>query len=320
MGASVFGGAHRGTPLLDGGAACGQQRRAAHLHRHRDMDPSHPPPCTCPASFTRPHPASLHRQGSVYWAVKGQGAFVQRGEQPPRRLRCADVDLSQPGLTVVGSSCLSRPASQEFVATLRRPRFRQLGSSLKLLMVGAAPLSRFFRSCAPFFGASGRFLPPHRTSCSGACAGRLLRRGRRARLCSRCAEHAPRGWFFQTARCFPGPACRRHEECAPRGCPARGGRLPARLHARCTYAAEPPSPSLAQVAEGTAHIYPRMAACHEWDTAAAHVIVEEAGGAVLQAGLCDGNGRPLEDWKVCVQVYVLFWGEGRRGGSRLPAA
>eukprot|EP00955_Chlamydomonas_euryale_P044910 353000-Chlamydomonas_euryale.AAC.14 len=54
---------------------------------------------------------------------------------------------------------------------------------------------------------------------------------------------------------------------------------------------------LLMVAEGSAHIYPRMVPCCEWDTAAADIIVSEAGGVVLQAGLCDHNGKALEDWK-----------------------
>ena len=37
------------------------------------------------------------------------------------------------------------------------------------------------------------------------------------------------------------------------------------------------------IAEGEAHIYPRLAPTMEWDTAAAHIILEEAGGSVLQA-------------------------------------
>lgn len=36
------------------------------------------------------------------------------------------------------------------------------------------------------------------------------------------------------------------------------------------------------VAEGEAHIYPRMAPTMEWDTAASQIVVEEAGGQVLQ--------------------------------------
>ena len=45
-------------------------------------------------------------------------------------------------------------------------------------------------------------------------------------------------------------------------------------------------------------MYPRLAPTCEWDTAAAHAIVAEAGGTVLQAGRCDAKGAPLEDWQV----------------------
>lgn len=41
------------------------------------------------------------------------------------------------------------------------------------------------------------------------------------------------------------------------------------------------------VAEGSADIYPRIAPTMEWDTAAAQIIVEEAGGDVLQFGSKD---------------------------------
>jgi 3'(2'), 5'-bisphosphate nucleotidase len=41
---------------------------------------------------------------------------------------------------------------------------------------------------------------------------------------------------------------------------------------------------LVLVAEGKAHVYPRIAPTMEWDTAAAQGIVEAAGGAVLQFG------------------------------------
>ena len=53
------------------------------------------------------------------------------------------------------------------------------------------------------------------------------------------------------------------------------------------------------VAEGKAHVYPRMAPTCEWDTAAAHAIVLEAGGVVLQAGECDGKGKllPGVEWR-----------------------
>ena len=48
------------------------------------------------------------------------------------------------------------------------------------------------------------------------------------------------------------------------------------------------------VAEGAAHVYPRLAPTSEWDTCAAQAIVECAGGEVLQfAGeRCDA-GKPV---------------------------
>ena len=84
---------------------------------------------------------------------------------------------------------------------------------------------------------------------------------------------------------------------------------------------------LLMIAEGTAHVYPRLAPTSEWDTAAAHVIVTEAGGEVLQAGKCDNKGQPLEDWKTVLaqrkgviynkesflNPYFVVYGK-RRGG------
>ncbi|MBL4716356.1 MAG: 3'(2'),5'-bisphosphate nucleotidase CysQ [Bacteroidia bacterium] len=43
------------------------------------------------------------------------------------------------------------------------------------------------------------------------------------------------------------------------------------------------------VADGRAHIYPRLAPTMEWDTAAAHAVLNEAGGAVIQ----HDNDKPL---------------------------
>lgn len=41
----------------------------------------------------------------------------------------------------------------------------------------------------------------------------------------------------------------------------------------------------------------RLAPTSEWDTAAADIIVREAGGVVLQAGKVTGKGELLEDWQ-----------------------
>lgn len=44
------------------------------------------------------------------------------------------------------------------------------------------------------------------------------------------------------------------------------------------------------LAKGEAHLYPRVAPTMEWDTAAAHIVLTEAGGQLLQFD----NGKPLE--------------------------
>ena len=55
------------------------------------------------------------------------------------------------------------------------------------------------------------------------------------------------------------------------------------------------------VAEGEAHLYPRLGPTMEWDTAAAHAIVNEAGGAV-----CDSAGQELRYNKVDLHNPEFF--------------
>ena len=50
---------------------------------------------------------------------------------------------------------------------------------------------------------------------------------------------------------------------------------------------------LCLVAEGKAHFYPRLGPTMEWDTAAAHAVVDAAGGIV-----CDMTGKALRYNKV----------------------
>jgi len=77
------------------------------------------------------------------------------------------------------------------------------------------------------------------------------------------------------------------------------------------------------VAEGEAHVYPRLGPTMEWDTAAAHAIVNEAGGTV-----CDSAGRelrynkedlhnpeffvlPADDEALCAILIIRHSGAGR---------
>lgn len=52
----------------------------------------------------------------------------------------------------------------------------------------------------------------------------------------------------------------------------------------------------------------RRRSCAQWDTAAADIIVREAGGVVYNAGKVTSKGELLEDWKVrrhCVTDWFL---------------
>lgn len=63
---------------------------------------------------------------------------------------------------------------------------------------------------------------------------------------------------------------------------------------------------LLMVAEGKADIYPRLGPTMEWDTAAAQIVVEEAGGIVLQ----DGSEEPLRYNKEnLLNPYFLVFGQ-----------
>lgn len=87
----------------------------------------------CPALTRAAVPAV---QGKVYWAAEGQGAWVREAPgQEPKRLQAAEFSMGDAGLAVVASASHLTPETQQFVDQLSSPVFKQLGSSLKLLMV-----------------------------------------------------------------------------------------------------------------------------------------------------------------------------------------
>ena len=43
------------------------------------------------------------------------------------------------------------------------------------------------------------------------------------------------------------------------------------------------------IADGNAELFPRLGLCYEWDTAAPQIIIEEAGGVLLEYG----TNKPL---------------------------
>ena len=89
--------------------------------------------------------------GKVYWAAKGQGAWVQDGPgAPPRQIHAAPFDPAAAGLAIVGSASHNSQETTEFVSQFKDPVFKQLGSSLKLLMVAegeAAVYPRLAPTC-----------------------------------------------------------------------------------------------------------------------------------------------------------------------------
>lgn len=75
-------------------------------------------------------------QGLVYFAVKASGAW-RRAAGADTRLQCAPFAAGQAGLTVVGSASHMTLETTEFLKDYVDPKFEQLGSSLKLLLVRA---------------------------------------------------------------------------------------------------------------------------------------------------------------------------------------
>lgn len=99
--------------------------------------------------------------GKTYYAVQGRGAYLREPSSssggagggaaaaaaatPPaaaapsgfttRQIRCKEFSPTDEGLVLVGSASHSSGATKDFVELFKEPRFKQLGSSLKLVMV-----------------------------------------------------------------------------------------------------------------------------------------------------------------------------------------
>ena len=73
---------------------------------------------------------------------------------------------------------------------------------------------------------------------------------------------------------------------------------------------------LCLVAEGAADLYPRLGLTSEWDTAAAHCIVEQAGGHV-----CTLDGEPLRynTKESLLNPYFLVYGDDSRDWTAFAA-
>ena len=87
--------------------------------------------------------------GKVYYATRGQGAFVKSGpDAAPERISVKSFSMKDEGLTLVGSASHNSAATSEFVSQFASPKFEQLGSSLKLLMV-AEGVAHIYPRLAP---------------------------------------------------------------------------------------------------------------------------------------------------------------------------
>ena len=76
------------------------------------------------------------------------------------------------------------------------------------------------------------------------------------------------------------------------------------------------------VAEGAAHVYPRLAPTSEWDTCAAQAIVECAGGEVLQydgGKACDAGNPVVYGKEHPLNPFFVVYGKREKdlleGGS-----
>ena len=65
-----------------------------------------------------------------------------------------------------------------------------------------------------------------------------------------------------------------------------------------------------QVAEGTADVYPRLSPTSEWDTAAAHAIVEVAGGRVVSAET--GESLRYNTRETLLNPHFIVYGDAGR--------
>jgi 3'(2'), 5'-bisphosphate nucleotidase len=72
--------------------------------------------------------------GEMYWAVKGEGAFRQIGEEA-HKLQASNFNISSTGLKVVASRSHMNDATLNFINKLNSPELVSKGSSLKFLML-----------------------------------------------------------------------------------------------------------------------------------------------------------------------------------------
>ena len=73
--------------------------------------------------------------GDVYYAAEGSGAFIRRNGKDTLLPKRSTIDLSAPGLRVVGSRSHMSPETEAYIAKLKDSTLVAAGSSLKFLLL-----------------------------------------------------------------------------------------------------------------------------------------------------------------------------------------
>ena len=96
--------------------------------------------------------------GDVYYASKGNGAFMKHGEAVRKLEKRKPVDLKKSGLRVVASRSHMSPETEAFIHNLDNPHIVSAGSSLKFMMLatGAADVYPSFAPTMEWDTAAGQ--------------------------------------------------------------------------------------------------------------------------------------------------------------------
>ena len=233
-------------------------------------------------------PCAARRRAMAVMASRGiePAAFCRRACAPAFEgmnsvlLRCTRTDA---GLNMLSPPF--PPCRQEFIALFQEPEFRSMGSSLKFLLVWGSCTATYacaLRACGCGAGHAAMRKGP---LCEGAPGARAAS-GRPA------AADAPAP---RAPRLTPGGGW--HRARVSKAGAHNGGARGAEAGAAAMQTA-PFTCWAGLQCSGCACEHPPPPLSLQWDTAAADIVVREAGGAVLSAGRCSNMGGLLEDWKV----------------------
>lgn len=73
--------------------------------------------------------------GKTYFAVQGRGAYMKEASGEVTQIHAAEFSPADKELIIVASASHTNEATKEFIELFEEPRFKQYGSSLKMLLV-----------------------------------------------------------------------------------------------------------------------------------------------------------------------------------------